>query len=57
MEPRRHRPNLGRPELGGSFDVLIADLKSPADIGYDTKRGRLLVPLLLENTVLAYELK
>jgi SMP-30/gluconolaconase/LRE-like protein len=46
-----------RGKLGGSFEVLIADLKSPADIGYDTKRGRLLVPLLLENTVFAYELK
>ncbi len=46
-----------RGKLGGSFEVVIADLKSPADIGYDTKRGRLLVPLLLENTVLAYELK
>jgi hypothetical protein len=46
-----------RGKLGGSFEVLIADLKSPADIGYDTKRGRLLVPLLMENTVLAYALK
>ena len=46
-----------RGKLGGSFDVLIANLKSPADIGYDTKRERLLVPLLAENTVLAYSLK
>jgi sugar lactone lactonase YvrE len=46
-----------RGKLGGTFDVAIPDLKAPADIGYDTKRGRLLVPLLTENTVLAYDLK
>jgi len=33
------------------------DLQAAADIGYDTKRGRLLVPLLTQNVVLAYELK
>jgi hypothetical protein len=46
-----------RVKLGGPFEVAIADVKSPADIGYDTKRGRLLVPLLLENAVAVYELK
>jgi sugar lactone lactonase YvrE len=46
-----------RGKLGGTFDVAIPDQKSPADIGYDTKRGRLLVPLLMENTVAVYELK
>jgi sugar lactone lactonase YvrE len=46
-----------RGKLGGTFDVALSDQKSPADIGYDTKRGRLLVPHLGENTVEAYELK
>jgi sugar lactone lactonase YvrE len=46
-----------RGKLGGSFEVAIPDQKSPADIGYDTKRGRLLVPHLQEDTVDAYELK
>ena len=41
--------------LGGSFEVALADQKSPADIGYDTKRGRVLVPHFTEDTVEAYE--
>ena len=44
-------------KLGGTFDQVLADQKSPADIGYDTKRGRVLVPHLMEDTVEAYELK
>jgi hypothetical protein len=43
-----------RGKLGGTFDVALADVKSPADIGYDAKRRRLLVPLLLENKVVVY---
>jgi hypothetical protein len=43
--------------LGGTFDVLIADQKSPADIGFDTKRSRLLVPRMQEDTVEAFDLK
>ena len=43
--------------LGGTFEVLLADQKSPADIGYDTKRGRLLVPRMQEDTVEAFDLK
>ena len=46
-----------RGTMGGAFVVAIADVKSPADIGYDTKRGRLLVPRLLDDTVAVYELK
>jgi sugar lactone lactonase YvrE len=44
-------------KLGGTFEVILADQKSPADIGYDTKRGRLLVPRMQEDTVEAFELK
>jgi hypothetical protein len=43
--------------LGGTFEVVVPDQKSPADIGYDTKRGRLLVPRMMEDTVEAFELK
>jgi sugar lactone lactonase YvrE len=46
-----------RGKLGGTFDVALTDQKSPADIGYDTKRGRVLVPHFTEDTVEAYELK
>jgi len=43
--------------LGGTFEKVLGDQKSPADIGYDTKRGRVLVPHFTEDTVEAYELK
>jgi len=46
-----------RGKLGGAFDVALTDQKSPADIGYDTKRGRVLVPHFTEDTVEAYDLK
>jgi hypothetical protein len=44
-------------KLGGTFEVVLGDQKSPADIGYDTKRGRLLVPRMTEDTVEVFELK
>jgi hypothetical protein len=43
--------------LGGTFEKVLSDQKSPADIGYDTKRGRVLVPHFLDDTVEAYEIK
>jgi sugar lactone lactonase YvrE len=43
--------------LGGTFEKVLSDQKSPADIGYDTKRGRVLVPHFLEDTVEVYEIK
>ncbi len=46
-----------RGKLGGTFEVAFAGQTSPADIGYDTKRGRLLVPHLREDKVEAYDLK
>ncbi|MBV9949684.1 MAG: hypothetical protein JOZ69_22775 [Myxococcales bacterium] len=49
--------SIYRGKLGGSFEVALGDQKPPADIGYDTKRGHLLVPHFLEDTVEAYELK
>ena len=35
----------------GQFSPLLSDVKAPADIGYDSKRGQVLVPLFTENTV------
>jgi hypothetical protein len=35
----------------GQFSPLLSDVKAPADIGYDAKRGQVLVPLFTENTV------
>ncbi len=46
-----------RGKLGGTFDVAIPGLKAPADIGYDTKRARVLVPLFQDSAVEAYDLK
>ena len=44
-------------KLGGTFDAVLTDQKSPADIGYDTKRNRVLIPHFTEDTVEAYDLK
>jgi hypothetical protein len=46
-----------RGKLGGAFEAVLSDQKTPADIGYDTKRGRLLLPHLMVDTVEVYELK
>ncbi|XXX72344.1 SMP-30/gluconolactonase/LRE family protein [Sorangium sp. So ce134] len=46
-----------RGKLGGTFEVAIPEQKTPADIGYDTKRGRVLVPHVLVDTVDVYELR
>jgi sugar lactone lactonase YvrE len=44
-------------KLGGPFEAVLSDQKSPADIGYDTKRGRLIIPHLMEDAVDVYDLK
>jgi hypothetical protein len=46
-----------RGKLGGSFEVVIPNVKAPADIGYDKKRNRILVPRFMEDAVEAYETK
>jgi streptogramin lyase len=35
---------------GGTFQVAY-DVSSPADIGYDSKRNWLLIPIMLDNTI------
>jgi sugar lactone lactonase YvrE len=44
-------------KLNDKFEVAIANVSSPADIGYDTKRNRVLVPRFTENAVEVYEVK
>jgi hypothetical protein len=46
-----------RGKLGGTFEPVLTDLKGPADITFDSKRKRVLVPRFLENAVEAYDLK
>ena len=46
-----------RGTLGGTFEPALAELKGPADITFDSKRKRVLVPRFLENAVEAYDLK
>src|SRR6202030_3105562 len=36
---------------GNSFQAIVENVESPADIGYDTKRHRLLIPHFMENVV------
>jgi sugar lactone lactonase YvrE len=40
----------GKP--GGEWKPIIENVKSPADIGYDTKRHRILIPVFQGNTVI-----
>jgi sugar lactone lactonase YvrE len=44
-------------KVGGTLDVVISNVKSPADFGYDKKRNRIVVPLFTENVVEAYDVK
>lgn len=45
----------GKP--GGTFEPVLQSLEAPADIGYDKKRGRVLVPRFMGNVVEAYDVK
>jgi sugar lactone lactonase YvrE len=44
-------------KLHGTFEVVVPNVKSPADIGFDKKRSRVLVPRFTEDAVEAYEVK
>ena len=48
---------LYRGKPGGDFTAIIEDVKAPADIGYDTKRGRVLVPLFEKSELHAYDIR
>jgi hypothetical protein len=36
---------------GGFIQVVAENLESPADVGFDTRRRRVLIPLLTENRI------
>jgi glucose/arabinose dehydrogenase len=40
---------------GGEWALAFPNISSPADIGFDSKRNRLLVPVMTEGTVLGYD--
>jgi sugar lactone lactonase YvrE len=44
----------GKP--GGAFQAVLENVNAPADIGYDSKRHRLLVPHFMDNVVTIHEL-
>ena len=44
------------PAGGGSLSKLITGVAAPADIGYDSKRNRLLVPQFTDNKVTIFQL-
>ncbi len=46
-----------RGPASGPFETVITGVTAPADIGYDTKRGRLLIPRFNDNAVDIYEVK
>lgn len=37
---------------GGDYQAIIEDVPSPADIGFDTRRDRVLIPIFNENRVI-----
>lgn len=43
-------------EPSKDFVELVSGVESPADIGYDTKRNRLLIPLFTKNSVVLHTL-
>jgi sugar lactone lactonase YvrE len=46
-----------RGKLGGTFEPIIQNVKGPADIGWDSKRSRVLIPRFLDDLVEAYDIK
>jgi DNA-binding beta-propeller fold protein YncE len=48
--------NIYRGFRDGPFQPLLSELELPADLGYDTKRQRLLIPLLGGHSLAIFEL-
>lgn len=46
-----------RGKLGGTFEPVLTGVKSPADIGFDSKRSRIIVPHFTENSIAAFDVK
>lgn len=49
--------SIFRGKPGGTFEAWVTQAKAPADIGFDKKRGRVLVPRFHEDVVEVYDLK
>lgn len=45
----------GKP--GGEFTAVVSDVTAPADIGFDTKRSRILIPRFQDSIVEAWDVK
>jgi hypothetical protein len=45
-----------RLDKNGSYNTVADSLESPSDIGYDSKRNRLLVPLFLKDKIVIFPL-
>jgi glucose/arabinose dehydrogenase len=46
-----------RVERGGTARVVVRNVPSPADIGYDSKRGRVLIPIFTKHQVVIQPLR
>jgi sugar lactone lactonase YvrE len=46
-----------RGPAAGPFEAVITDVNAPADIGFDTKRNLVLIPLFMDNKVMLVPLK
>jgi hypothetical protein len=46
-----------RGKLGGTFESIVQNVKGPADIGWDSKRSRVLIPRFMDDVVEAYDVK
>jgi sugar lactone lactonase YvrE len=43
-----------RGPVTGPFDAVVTDVEAPADIGFDTKRGLILIPMFNDNKVVLH---
>jgi hypothetical protein len=46
-----------RGTLGGTFEPVVWGVTAPADIGFDSKRSRILVPRFTDSLIQVYDLK
>ena len=45
-----------RGKLNDKFESVISNVNGPADLGYDSKRNRVLLPRFIDNLVEVYEI-
>lgn len=46
-----------RIDAAGTAKVAVANVESPADIGYDRRRGRVVIPLFMKNAVVVHAVR